>query len=205
MPACVRERSRAFTRVVEVNPATTFACSRSITRSSPNARSNSRSRSWITMPFGLLPSIEGLLLITASASLPLLNVAFNVRPDTPPMKSGTVHEVRVIGGGLMHGRDTRFSPTLVNTFHNEVPLREVLQSFRQGFAAIKRLGDLAGVGARKLKEGVGGNREDRGPHLGGILVQELIRRDYPHANLRASERTVSMPLPYATRFWISSQ
>src|SRR5439155_532282 len=41
--------------------------------------------------------------------------------------------------------------------------------------AVERLSDLRGILARQLKEDLRADRENRGAHLGGILVEELIR------------------------------
>ncbi len=60
-------------------------------------------------------------------------------------------------------------------------------------------------GARKLEEDVGPDGQDRGAHVGRVLVKVLIRGHRPRRRTSAPRRGPSRARsPYATRFWTSS-
>ncbi len=64
-----------------------------------------------------------------------------------------------------------------------MPLRQVLQPFAQRLPAIEGLGNLRGIGARKLKKDVGADGKDRGTHLRRVLIEKLVGRDDRDAKL----------------------
>jgi hypothetical protein len=57
-----------------------------------------------------------------------------------------------------------------------MPTRQVPEQLLQGFSAAARYRNLRGVGTRKLKENVGAYCQNRGTHLGVVMVQELVGR-----------------------------
>jgi len=77
----------------------------------------------------------------------------------------------------MHGGDANLGPAFRPGLHNRVPLREILQTLGKRLPAIEGLGDLISIDARELKESMSAHGEDRRPHFGWVLVQELVCRD----------------------------
>src|ERR1051326_4504787 len=174
-PARVSASNRVFARVVDPKPATIFACSRSITRMTPSSRSKCRSRSCRMIPFRLFPRIERLAVVMVRRLLPFANVFLDFRPASRIALIGATAEVAGVAARFANHRYDSFAPPFINGFHDHMAARKIFQQFAEGLAAIERRRHLVGVRTRKLEEHVRADGEDRGPHVGRILIQKLVR------------------------------
>src|SRR5580700_4013311 len=155
-PAFVRARSRLFARVVEWNPATTFACSRSMILKRDSSRNNLRSRSCTsTFPF-LFPLLEACV-ISDELSLSLADLSFHIAPAMSPSRASTIIEICVPGPGLVEARHAYVLPRLRSTLHDHVAFLQVLQEFRERASASERPPDLLGIERCESKEHVSAN------------------------------------------------
>src|SRR5665213_1367819 len=112
-PARVSARRRAFARVVEPNPATIFACSRSTTPMTANSRFSLRSRCCTTSPlFLLFPVMECLARGLGVLLLPFRDVALDMGAHTAAHVPGPTHEVGVIDLWLDDRRHDNLGPTI---------------------------------------------------------------------------------------------
>src|SRR5258708_3381903 len=105
------------------------------------------------------------------------NVTLDVSAHPTTLIPGPIEKISVINSRIEYGGHPNLHPAVRTTFHNTVSLMQISQAFRERFAAIECLRDVAGIDARKLKRDLGANREHGRAHLRGILVQELVGRD----------------------------
>src|SRR5258706_1900012 len=123
------------------------------------------------------PLIEHLVGFLKEGCLASGDVALDVGAYFASRIPRTIYEIGRIHGRLSDRRDSHFLPAIRAGFHDTVPLRKILQVFSERLYAVECLRHLRGILARQLKEHLGADRENRGAHLGGILVKELIRGD----------------------------
>src|SRR5579863_2700065 len=127
--------------------------------------------------------MEHLIRTAARGCLALRDVAVDVGADSSSRVAGTVQEVGVIDIGLPDRGNANFHPTLRSAFYDTMPLRQVLQPFGQRLPAVEGLGNLRGVGARKLEKDMNADGKDGGTHLRRVLIEKLVGRDDGYAEL----------------------
>src|SRR5438093_11969702 len=111
-PARPNARSRAFTRVVEPNPAMIFACSRSMTRVRASSCRSFRSRACKTIPRRLFPIFEYVIGGATEGFLALRDIPFDVSAHSSVAISGTVKKVGVVNLGYANERNLGLDATV---------------------------------------------------------------------------------------------
>src|SRR5882724_572963 len=175
-PARVRARRRSLARRVEVNPETTLACSRSITRIVSSESSSRKSRSWSTNVVCLVPAMKYLpsflSLVKADTAA---NFPFNLCAALGPPCAAPSQQILVIGLGWFKCRHHNTAVVVMAGLDYKVSGWQVLEDLRQVFSAIQRGGHLVGITCGKLEENVRSNRHNGRPHARRVLIQKLIR------------------------------
>lgn len=109
---------------------------------------------------------------------PRPDLRFDIRAAARPACPRASEEIGAVGLRVSDRGNHGFAPTLMPGFHDHVPSRQVLQNFRKRLPAIERRRDLLRIGTRELKKDMGSDGKDRGAHLRGVLIEELVcRRD----------------------------
>src|ERR1035441_4273187 len=114
--------------------------------------------------------MEYLVGTARDALLSFCNIPVDMGAHTSSRITGSVQEVGVIDLCLAHGGNLKFGPPVRGALYNAAALREILETLRQGFAAVERLAHLRRVHARKLEEHMSADGKNRCAHLGRILV-----------------------------------
>src|SRR5712692_7152359 len=176
-PACVSARSRLLTRVIEWKPATTLACSRSITLMTDNSRNRCLSRSWMMSPLRLLPVMENCVSVADETRVSRGNFPFDMASSSRPPLTAAIVETGKGHVWVIDSWRAHLLPMVRSAFHYHVAPRKVLEKLGERFPPIECSSDLLGIGTRELEEYLCSNGEDCRTHLGRILIQELICRD----------------------------
>src|SRR5580658_3927528 len=165
-PARVSFRRRRLARRMESKPATTCACSRSMTRMMSSSPSKCRSRGCkialvrlrllLLLPAAisravLFPVIEHLPAGDSHGLVAALDFGLDLVAFASPASETAAYQAFGVVGGRRnfghHGADQAVVPA----FQNQMPARQVPQFLGQGPPAIEGAGNLFGVARRKLK------------------------------------------------------
>src|SRR6266478_6916508 len=106
--------------------------------------------------------------------LPRCNLPFDIAPLACPTRPGTPVEIRKIGLRAIQYEHNPFHPSLISCFHDHAPTWKIFKQFGERLTTIECHRDLLSIGTRKLEENMRSYRKNCGPHLGGVLIQELI-------------------------------
>src|SRR5712692_9633126 len=164
-PACVSARSRLLTRVIDWKPATTLACSRSITLMTDNSRNRCLSRSWMMNPLRLLPVMENCIAVADETRVSRGNFPFDMASSSRPPLTAAIVEAGIANLMVIDSRDVDFLPMVRSAFHHHVAPREVLEKLGERPSSIECSSDLLGIGTRELEEYLCSHREDCRTHL----------------------------------------
>lgn len=118
--------------------------------------------------------------------------------------AGTIQEIAGIDVWIFYRRRAAFVLMIRSAFYDKMPLREILEQFRQWLAAIERLSNCRGIHGRQLEKIWVPTERIAVRILSGYCPRNWLAETTETPNLRASESTVSRPESYVTKFCTSS-